>query len=91
MRQSIADPKLRMHRAFDAARRADPRSAITYKRQLADILLAVEGQSSEVAAECYRRAVAFEIAADRTQWPQSIVAFMKKLARERRRNAAAAT
>jgi hypothetical protein len=69
----LIDAKARCRRAYDQARQADPRSAVLYQRWFAETLRAVEGQPSELGAEMFRRiAIALEIMADRTGWPEHI-------------------
>jgi hypothetical protein len=67
---ALAQAKARCRRAYDQARRADPRSAVLYDRWLAETLLAADGQPGNLSAEMFRRmAIALEIMADRTGWP----------------------
>jgi hypothetical protein len=62
-----SDAKRRCRRAYDEARKADPRSAALYDRWLADTLLAAEGQPDDARATMFTRmGIALEVMADRT-------------------------
>ena len=85
---TLADQKSRCRRAFQLARKAAPGSAILFSRLYSDTLAMADGETDEVAAEMFRRcSVQLECAADRTQWPESVRGFVKRIAREQRRDA----
>jgi hypothetical protein len=63
---TLRDAKARCRRAYDQARKTDPRAAMLYDRWLAETLLAAEGAPDDASGLTFTRiAIALEVMADR--------------------------